>query len=252
MAHHHKRKVDNLSRLMRYILGTRPDEFGLVPDQDGFITLKELLRAINEEPNMGYVRESHIREVLLHDRNDAFEMNEKNIKSTHRAFTLTKLEPDIDPPKILYKGIKRKTYPFILKSGLLPGSKRHVALTKDKDLAIRIAHRLDQKPIILEIRAGAATENGIPFFSFGESLYLTDRVPIQFISGPPLPKQPAQKREVIAKEREITPGSFLLTEEKDPDLARRTKTRKRIEWKKGIKKRRKRTGNTKNKLHLPF
>ena len=233
-------------------MGTSPDEFGLVPDQEGFISLKELLKAINEEPHMGYVRESHIREVLLHDRNDAFEINEKHIKSTHRAFTLRKVEPEIDPPKILYKGIKRKTYPSILKYGLLPGSKRHVAMTKDKDLAIRIGRRLDQKPIILEIRAGAATENGIPFFSFGDSIYLTDRVPIQFISGPPLPKQPAQKKEITVKEREITPGSFILTEEKDPDLARRTKTRKRIEWKKGMKKRRKKAGNTTNKLWLSF
>jgi len=252
MAHHHTRKVDNLSRLMRYILGTSPDEFGLVPDQEGFIQLKELLKAINEEPAMGYVRESHIREVLLHDRNDIFEINGKNIKSTHRTYTLGKLEPEIDPPKILYKGIKRKTYPSILKSGLLPGSKRHVAMTKDKDLAIRIARRLDQRPIILEISAGAATENGIPFFLFGDSIYLTNRVPIKFISGPPLPKQKAQKREITVKKREITPGSFILTEEKDPDLARRKKTRKIIEWKKGMKKRRKKAGNTKNKLLMPF
>ena len=52
MPKKNKRKVTNLSRLMSYVLGNRPDEFGLVPDKEGYITVKELLKAINEEPNM--------------------------------------------------------------------------------------------------------------------------------------------------------------------------------------------------------
>ena len=41
-------KVDAFSRLMIYILGHGPDEFGLVPDKKGFVTYKELLQAIHE------------------------------------------------------------------------------------------------------------------------------------------------------------------------------------------------------------
>ena len=233
-------------------MGTSPDEFGLVPDKEGYINLKELLKAINEDPHMGYVRESHIREVLLHDRDDVFEINGKNIKSTQRSFTLRNKQPEMYPPKILYKGIKRKAYPFILKSGLLPGSKEHIVMTKDKDLALRLARRLDQKPIILEIKAGAATENGIPFFLFGDSIYLTDKVPIQFISGPPLPKELPSKKETVEKEREIISGSFILQAERDPDLKRRKNVKKRIEWKKDMKKGRKRAGLRKSRLHSFF
>jgi len=64
MPQKNKRKVAHLNRLLNYILGNRPDEFGLVPDKEGYISLKELLKAINEEPNMAYVRETHIQEVL--------------------------------------------------------------------------------------------------------------------------------------------------------------------------------------------
>jgi len=253
MAHNNKRKVDYLNRLLNYILGNRPDEFGLVPEKGGYISLKELLKAINEESNMAYVRESHIREVLLNNRDGSFEINEEKIRSIKRNFTLIDKDQDrVHPPKMLYKGIKRKTYPFILKSGLLPGSKEHIVMTKDKDLAIRIAHRLDQKPIILEIKAGVAAENGIPFFPFGDSIYLTDKIPAQFISGPPLPKELPAKKETVEKEREIISGSFILQAERDPDLKRRKNVKKRIEWKKGMKKGRKRAGLRISRLHSFF
>jgi len=253
MSPNNKRKVDNLSRLMRYILETRPDEFGLVPDKEGYIAIKEFIKAIKEEPHMGYVRESHIIEVLLHDRNDVFEITEKKIRSIKRNFTPADKDQDrVHPPKTLYKGIKRKTYPFILKSGLLPGSKEHIVMTKDKDLAVRIARRLDQKPIILEIKAEVATENGIPFFLFGDSIYLTNRVPIQFISGPPLSKELPAKKETVEKEREIIPGSFILKAERDPDLKRRKNVKKRIVWNKEVNKSRKRRSLRKSRLQSFF
>ncbi|HUT72151.1 MAG TPA: RNA 2'-phosphotransferase [Desulfatiglandales bacterium] len=233
------RKVVNLSRLMTYMLGTRPDEFGLVPDTDGYIPLKEVLKAISEEPGSGYVRESHVKEVLLHDTDGVFEMSEKKIRSRKRTFAPVDKERDAGPPSsVLFKGVKRKAYPFILRAGLLRGSQEHVVLTTDKDVAIRIARRLEQTPIMLEIRAGDAHENGIAFYPFGESLYLADEIPIQFISGPPLPKERQSKEAPQRSGKEMPTGSFILTSERDPDLRRRAKTKKRIEWKDEGKQRR--------------
>jgi len=255
VAKKNKRKVANLSRLMSYILGNRPDEFGLVPDKEGYITTKEFLKAINEEPNMAYVRESHVREVLLDERDGTFEIDGKKMRSTKRNFCPVNKGRDLASlPKILFKGVRRKAYPYILKSGLLPGSKEHVVMTKDRDLAVRIARRLDQEPIIIEIRAGTAIENGITFYPFGDSLYLADMVPVQFISGPPLPKELPSKEEPLKKEREIAPGSFILKAERDPDLKRRKKVKKGIGWKEEVKKgrKRKRAGLEKSWFQTPF
>ena len=230
------RRVVNLSRLMSYMLGTRPDEFGLVPNTDGYIPIKEVLKAISEEPGSGYVRESHVKEVLLNDVDAVFEMSGKEIRSRNRTFAPVDKERHAGPPsKILFKGVKRKAYPFILGAGLLRGSQEHIVLTTDKDLAIRIASRSEQNPVMLEIRAGAAHENGIAFCPFGQSLYLADEIPVHFISGPPLPKERQPKEEPQRRGKEITTGSFILTPERDPDLKRRAKTKKRIVWKEEAK-----------------
>ncbi len=241
MASKHKRNVDNLSRLMNYVLGNRPDEFGLVPDQEGFIAIKELLKAIHEEPKMAYVRESHIREVLLHDRDAAFEISGNRIRCKIPNFSPVDRSEDTGPPaKILFKGVKRKAYPFVLKKGLFAGSGDHVVLATHRDLAIRIARRSDQNPVILEVRARAAYEEGIAFYPFGNTLYVADAVPAEFISGPPLPKEPLHKVEPPRKAKDFTPGSFIMEAERDPDLIRQKKTRKKIGWKEEVRKGRKR------------
>ena len=57
-------RINDLSRFLLYMLGRRPDEFGLVPEGEGWLSFREILRALHEEPGWGYVREIHLREVL--------------------------------------------------------------------------------------------------------------------------------------------------------------------------------------------
>ena len=140
MAQKKKRKVESLTRMMKYILEKRPDEFGLAPDQEGFIQIKGLLHAIREETNMAYVRESHLREVILQDKDHLFEIDGKKIRSTKRDFfPIYKADAVFSLPKLLFKAVKRKAYPAIVKSGLVPGAEEHIVMTTDRDLALRIA-----------------------------------------------------------------------------------------------------------------
>lgn len=241
MAGKHIRKVETLSRLMHYILGKRPDEFGLVPDRHGFVPLKELLKVIHEEPDMAYVRQSHLGEVMLYDRDKLFEVVEKKIRATKRSFLpLAEQDRLSNPPKLLFKGIKRKTYPAVLTHGLTPGGREYVVMTADRDLAAHIGRRQDQRPVIVEIQAQAANNSGTAFFAFGDSLYVADTVPARFITGPPLPKeQPEQKKPLRAKE-EVLPGSFILDGDKDPDRKRQDRARKKRGWKEEARKIRRR------------
>jgi putative RNA 2'-phosphotransferase len=232
MASKHIRKVDTLARLMRYILGTRPDESGLVPDQEGFIPIKEFLKVIHEEPSMGYVRESHLTEVILQDRGDLFEVSDRKIRSKKRGFA-PPAEHDAlaAPPKLLFKGVKRKAYPAVLTHGLAPGPGDRVVMTSDRDLAARIAKRQDQRPVMVEIRAQAASESGTAFFAFGDCLYVADTIPARFINGPPLPKDLPEQRQPARPREDFTPGSFLLKEDKDYDPLHQDKARKKRGWK---------------------
>lgn len=238
-------KVDSLSHLLRYVLGRRPDEFGLVPDPEGFVPYKDLLQAIHEETGWGYIRQGHIHEVLYGKDRPLFDAAEDRIRAVERRWNLDLGTPPETLPKILYVAVRRGAHAYVMERGLR--SERPLMLSGDPDMALRIGKRKDPKPVLLEVHASQAREEGVSFVSFG-GLYLTREVDPRFISGPPVEEEEEKTRrdEKPAGERtapkpaDFTPGTFLLTVHRDPDARRRTRGRKAKGWKEESRKLRKR------------
>ena len=228
---------------MAYILGHRPDEFGLVPDIEGFITYKELLWAIHEEPGWGYVRQGHINEVLMGKERDLFQPEDKRIRALDRRWHLDLDNPTLSSPKILFTAIRRKAHPFVMEKGLKSTEGRHIILSSDRDMAKRIGHRRDQNPVLLEIMAASAQEEEIFFYPFGH-LFLATDIPARFISGPPVSKEvlvtqwttETKKDHFMPRPIDFSPGTFLLDMNKDPDPFRRAKGKKPKGWKESARR----------------
>jgi len=245
---HHQIRTDSLSRFLVYVLGHRPDEFGLVPDRDGFIAYKELLQAIHEEEDWRYVRRSHINEVLLGGDRSCFESENERIRSVDRRWELDFHHPAFSLPKILYTAVRRKAHPVVMEKGLKGTGERHVVLSPTQDMASKIGRRRDQAPVVLEILADAAKERRVFFFSFGD-LFLSPGIPARFIAGPPVPKEmlerPKDKDKTAEKSQKrplvSTPGTFILDPSRDPDPHRKAKGKKRKGWKEAARKIRKGT-----------
>jgi putative RNA 2'-phosphotransferase len=237
-------KVTDLSRFLIYILAHRPDEFGLVPDSAGFVPLKELLRAIHEEPGWGYVREGHLREVLLGKNRPLFVFEEDRLRTLEQRWQLDLQTPSVNIPKILYVAIRRRAHAHVMEKGLQ--SDRPLVLSPYPDMAARIGRRRDQKPIMLEVMTGPAQQQGISFYAFGD-LYLARAIPPQFISGPPVPEEPPEPQ-VLKKEKPapqpsvLSGGTFLLDLQRDPDRSRRRDGRKPLGWKEASRKMRRSKG----------
>lgn len=237
-------KVDNLYRLISYILGHRPDEFGLIPDRDGFVTYKELLWAIHEEPGWGYVKKSHINEVLLGKDRDLFQPEDNRIRALDRRWILDLESPSQSLPKILFIAVRRRAHAHVMEKGLSLIGDKFIVLSPDRNTAIRIGRRRDQNPVLLEVMASAAQERGISFYSFG-NLFLTDEVPVKFIYGPPISPEsrsaggPPSKdvvkasledaREKRVKAPDFEAGTFVLDVKRGP--SRPAKGKKRRGWK---------------------
>jgi len=237
-------KTHNLARLMIYILGHKPDEFGLVPDNEGFVTYKEFLWAVHEEPGWGYVRKGHINEVLLGKDRGLFQPEEDRIRALDRRWHLDLENPTQSPPKILFVAVRRRAHPVVMEKGLTAAAERSLVFSPDPEMAMRIGQRRDQKPVLLEIMAASAQDAGISFYPFG-NLYLTDHVPARFINGPPVTKEdvkiPERKGEKgLERRADFEAGTFVLDLDRDPDRSRRAKGRKRKGWKEEARKTRRR------------
>ena len=217
----HRHQVIALSKLIVYILHHRPDEFGLVLDEDGFISLKELQQAITEEEGWSYVRRSHIIEAIYAGDRERFVLKDDRISDA--LFTPIRYEP-ASPPQILYQGARRRAYPHILQKGLAPIGKQYVSLTTSPELARRMGRRRDPDPIIVEIQAQRAFEKGVIFYRANPLIYLASHIPPSYITGPPiskiLPEQKPTGKKLPDKrmpEHELDlPGTVLLNLRMEP------------------------------------
>jgi putative RNA 2'-phosphotransferase len=228
------------------VLGHRPDEFGLVPDREGFVAYKELLQALHEEDDWRYVHRSHINEILLGSDRARFQSEGERIRSVERRWELDRHRPVPSLPKILFTAIRRRAHPVVMENGLKGAEDRLLALSPHRDMALKMGRRRDQDPVVLEVLAEAAAEKRILFYSFGD-LFLSPEIPARFIGGPPLPKEisdrgkqkdkPAQKS--ARGQPSPTPGTFILDPSRDPDLYRKAKAKKQKGWKEAARKMRK-------------
>jgi putative RNA 2'-phosphotransferase len=194
----------------------------LVLDEDGSISLKELQRAIAEEEGWSYVRPSHITEAAYTSGREQFAVEAERIR---HSLSRTIHYEQASPPRILYYGTRQKVYPHILHRGLDPMGRQYVHLTTTPELAMRIGRRRDSYPLLLEIQAQRAFENGVVFYQANPLIYLADHIPPTYIDGPPISKVlPAkklsekgrsEKRGEIPLEREF-PGSVLLNLRMEP------------------------------------
>jgi putative RNA 2'-phosphotransferase len=241
-ARDNRMNVESLCRFLEYVLGRRPDEFGLVPSAEGRVPLKELLQALHEEEGWGHIRQAHFNELLMERGRGVFDLTEGGIATADRSFSGPK-EAGVDSlPKLLYTAVRTRAHPVVMEKGLIAPEGKWIVLSGSTAMAQRIGRRKDPDPVVLEIGTIPADAGEVCFFSFGD-LFLAKRLPPECILGPQLrqkdeprtgkaPKEGPQSRKRTA---DVSPGSFTLISERDPDRERRAKGRKPRGWKEKVR-----------------
>ena len=239
-----KRSPKDLAKFLLYVLGRQPDEFGLVTDPDGFVKIKELLKAVNEEAGWGYVRRGHLDEVVITVSDASIEIENDSIRAKIQNSVL-KQTPAKNIPKNLFTCVGGKSYPSVLEKGILPGSFPMVVLSSDKKMAERVGKRRDHAPVMLTINTRKSIDQAVFFYQTGETIFTAKSIPPGCFTGPLLPKQkaetikPGQKGEEKIKK---TAGTFIIDLENNNEKQKRRARKKRkneVGWKEDRKKMRK-------------
>jgi putative RNA 2'-phosphotransferase len=182
-----KKSPQQLAKILLYILGRCPDEFGLVPDREGYVKIKELLRAFSEEEGWHYVRRSHLDEVRLSLSSPPVEIKDNLIRAKTRE-NLPGREPATDLPKLLYSCVRQKAHSFVAANGIRK-SEGCVVLSSNLKMAERLGRRIDRSAVTLTVQVKKALEESVDFFKSGGDLYTADFIPAGCFTGPPLPKE---------------------------------------------------------------
>ncbi len=206
------KNISQLAKILQYILGRRPDEFGLLPDDHGYVKVKELIKVLHEE-QWHHVRPGHLESLPLYVPKAGIEMDGNLIRALARDRLPVLSEAPV-VPKQLFAGIRRKAYATTLREGLGPQTHpAKVLLYADRDLAVRVGRRRDAEPVIVTVQTTVAQRAGIDFMRFGEAIYLATRIPANCCRLPRRPKHTAVERparEVQPPPSPPTPGSYTV------------------------------------------
>ncbi len=219
MAHY---KPSTLAKTLAYILIHTPGKHGLFWNPDGTMPWKELYWALQQDPSLRFVRETHFREIaFLGIPNFPVRLEGKLLRMTE-GVSPPPLVPATDVPERLHHACRRAAYLHILEKGLEASARPLLPLFSDPDLARSVGRRRDPGAILLEILAQSAQQAGIIFFKSGDGLFLVENVPPQHLFPPKLKESlllelaemgRKEKKKEAGDERiapASAPGSFFL------------------------------------------
>ncbi len=171
-----------LSKFMSLILRHRPEVVGIKLDEQGFVEVSTLARAISKKESWRWVHVEDILEVIKTDEKGRFELKGDRIRACYGHSMDVDLEYEaIEPPEFLYHGTSNFNIEKIKMEGLKPMRRKYVHLSPDTETAMEVGLRHDKKPIILKIEARKAFKHGIFFTRAGPRTYLSSSIPPEFI-----------------------------------------------------------------------
>jgi putative RNA 2'-phosphotransferase len=173
--------VESLSRFLSYVLRHAPREFGLVLDQDGYVSLDTLVAAIRTRPKWRRLNKEDILDLVATSRRKRFEVKDQRIRALygHTAMRITSYS-QVTPPTYLFHGTARRNSRSIERLGLVPRSRAFVHLSQSIDDALIVERRRDRYPVVYKVLALCAHHEGIRFFRAGD-VYLCPFVPPRYL-----------------------------------------------------------------------
>lgn len=172
-----------LSKEVSYALRHAPWEYELEMDEEGWVSVVQLLDALHKDDKWKAVTENDLEEMIKLSEKKRHEISNGKIRAYYGHSLSMKITKEIKiPPNILYHGTARRFLQSIVENGLLPQNRQYVHLSQDIETAENVGKRHDDKPCILIIDAKRAWQDGIKFYLGNEKVWLADKIPNNYIA----------------------------------------------------------------------
>ena len=188
------RELDHLGRILTGILRHFPDRYALSIDPQGWVSLPQIVRAISQRhPAYHWLRAHHLVAIVETDAKGRYEVRDDRVRATY-GHTL-EVEPDLPTENIpdrLYYPVTAEEAGIVLEVGLKPSDRRKVHLSKTAEDARSAGSVRTPEPIVLEVDAKRAREDGLVIGKAGKTVYVVERVPAEYLKrlDTPAPTEP--------------------------------------------------------------
>jgi putative RNA 2'-phosphotransferase len=173
-----------LSKLVSLVLRHRPQDFGVTLDPAGWTDIAQLLAGLAAHGHP-VTRDDLLAVVQTSDKQRfAVSADGLRVRANQGHSVQVELQhAAAHPPDRLFHGTVARNLASIRKTGLSRGRRHHVHLSSLRPLA-EIVGRRRGVPLILEVLAGRMAAAGHVFLLTPNGVWLTDRVPPEFLLFP--------------------------------------------------------------------
>ena len=179
--------LTDLSKFLSFVLRHKPEAVGLDLDPNGWVEIEHLIercRAHGKALTKGIVEEivatSPKRRFAISDDGRRVRANQGHSIEIDLGY-----EPK-EPPERLFHGTVSSSIASIRSDGLKRMARHHVHLSPDVATARAVGVRRG-KPMVLQIAAARMHRDGHAFFLAANGVWLTERVPPEYIHFPSEP-----------------------------------------------------------------
>jgi putative RNA 2'-phosphotransferase len=177
-----KKRATDISKYLSLVLRHNPAAAGVTLDAEGWVGVEELLAGAARH-GWSFTREELEDVVRTNDKQRfSFSPDAQRIRANQGHSLPVELGLSAEtPPEVLYHGTVERFLSSIMEKGLDKGSRQHVHLSIDVATATRVGGRRGE-PVILKIAAASMHAVGFRFFCSANGVWLTERVPPEYIS----------------------------------------------------------------------
>lgn len=169
------------SRFLSLVLRHKPEAAGITLDSHGWAEVDALLAGM--APRHALTMEQ-LEEIVRTDDKQRYAFNDSKTKIRANQGHSVPVDVELtecEPPELLYHGSGEKYVDSILEHGLIPKTRLYVHLSKDLETAKLVGLRHGM-PVVFTVQSGEMYRHGIRFYRAENGVWLTERVPSQYLS----------------------------------------------------------------------
>ena len=171
-------RLTQLSRTIAYALRHKPDRYGLMPNDQGWVDLVDLVSALRaHEAKWREISTDDIRLALEVGDKQRFELLDHRIRALYGHSLAERIEMEATvPPDTLFHGTTKAVLQTIRMSGLKPMQRQYVHLSPDVETAAEVGRRRTRRPVIITVHAARAAQSGCLFYQCNSDVWLSDSI----------------------------------------------------------------------------
>jgi len=177
-----KERVERLGRFISGVLRHFPHRFGLEVDKNGWIDFEEFVKVVRKK--FKWANRWLIKAVIYSDYKERYEIKNNKIRAKYgHSIDVELNDYPIAEEDVLYYGTGEEEAQRMLEVGIKPVNQTFVHLSTTIEKSEEVARIRSNKPMIIEIDAKKAREDGVRIIKANKFIALAKEIPPKYIKN---------------------------------------------------------------------